>query len=61
MQEHLHEGVLDGLVGIGGLAKVVISDAQCPALQKRHEAPEPIARDVAFAGQHKRLYFGGKH
>ena len=61
VQKHLYEGVLHGLVGIGGIAEVVIRDAQSPALQERHEGAEPIASGLALASQHERLDFGGNY
>ncbi len=53
VQKHLDERVLDGFVGVGGVAQIVIRDAQAPALQQRHQGAEPIARRLALAGQHQ--------
>ena len=47
--EHLDEGVLDGFVGLGGVAQVLIGDARRPALMLPDEPGEPLARLVHLA------------
>ena len=49
VQEHLHEGVLHGLVGVGRVAQVLERDADGPPLQQRHERPEAFPRRVPVA------------
>ena len=49
VQEHLDEGILHGLVGVGGVAQILERDPQRPALQQRHQRPEPIARLVLLS------------
>ena len=47
--EDLDEGVLDGFVGVGGVAEILIGDAQGAALMDGDELAEPFARRVGLA------------
>ena len=61
VQEHLHERVLHGLVGVGRIAQILERDPERPPLQQRHQRAEAFARRVTLAGFDERLDLGGQH
>jgi hypothetical protein len=60
MGEHLHEGVLHGLVGIVRIPQIVIGDAERPSLLPADQLGKAIAGGIPFAGDHQRLDGGGQ-
>ena len=60
VQEHLDEGILHGLIGVGGVAQILERDSQRPALQQRHQRSEPIARLVFLSLLDEALDLGGQ-
>jgi hypothetical protein len=59
MGKHLDEGVLNRLVGLGGVAKVLIRDARRAPLMQRHELAKPFARLVHVAALDEPADFDG--
>ncbi len=53
MSEDLDEGVLDGLVRIGTVAQILISDAQGAPLMRGDQPAEAFARVVGLAAFHE--------
>ena len=49
--EDLEKGVLDGFVGVGGVAEVLIRDAERASLMNRDELGEALARFVQVAAR----------